>query len=434
MTRLEIKGFLAAVINMGIMKLPDVEAYWKTSWVSEIPFFRKLIPRNRFQEIFWLLHVSQPDPSLPAKKIDKVKQLLELLLPKFREHYYPSKNLAIDETMIKFRGRFGAKQYCPMKPVKWGIKTFTVADAANGYLLDTLVYTGAETLADADPSFQTLPQPAQIVMHLMRHYLESNHHLYTDRYYSSIPLTQTLASHGTSFTGTVMRNRIDLPDPIRAKSFQLKQGEHISYRCGQLMVTAWRAKHKKNSLVMLTSASSAQMVEVPALHNTERMLKPVCVDDYNHSMNGVDRSDQYSVSYPFVRKTRKWWRKLFFYLLEVSIVNSYILYHEVTKKRMTHLEFRRSLVESLATEYLQQVESRRTSVGRPLSQPCPIRLDKKLHLLEQREGRQDCVVCSDRRSGSRHTTTFFCKTCPDHPSLHPTTCFERYHTLHRYKL
>ena len=433
-SKLEMKGFLAAVMNMGIIKLPDLESYWKTSWISEIPFFRKLMPRNRFQEIFWMLHVSHPDPSLPAKKIDKVKQLLQLLVPKFREHYYPSKKLAIDETMIGFRGRFGAKQYTPKKTVKWGIKAFNVADSRNGYLLDTLVYTGADTLDEAQPEFESLPQPARVVMHLMRHYLDSNHHLYTDRYYTSIPLTQALSSRNTSFTGTVMRNRVDLPDTIRAKSFSLKQGEDVSFRCGQLMVKAWRAKGKHKDLVMLSSSSSAKMIVVPALHRTQRMLKPECVHDYNNSMNGVDRSDQYSVSYPFVRKTRKWWRKLFFYLLEVSVVNSYIIYREVTQKKITHLQFRRSIVESLAVEYLQQQESRRISVGRPLSQPLPIRLDKKLHLLEQRESRKECVVCSDRRSGSRHTTTFFCKTCPDQPTLHPTVCFERFHTLDRYKL
>ena len=122
----------------------------------QLPFFRQLMPRNRFQEIFWLLHVSHADPSLPTRKIDKIKQLLELLVPKFREHYYPSEKLAIDETMIGFRGRFGAKQYAPKKPVKWGIKAFNLADSKNGYLLETLVYTGAETLAEASAEFESL--------------------------------------------------------------------------------------------------------------------------------------------------------------------------------------------------------------------------------------------------------------------------------------
>ena len=109
------------------------------------------------------------------------------------------------ETMVGFRGRFGAKQYAPKKPVKWGIKAFNVADSKNGYLLDILVYTGADTLEEASPEFESLPQPGRVVMHLMRHYLDSNHHVYTYRYYTSIPLTQSLASHNTSFTGTVMK-------------------------------------------------------------------------------------------------------------------------------------------------------------------------------------------------------------------------------------
>ena len=180
---------------------------------------------------------------------------------------------------------------------------------------------------------------------------------------------------------------------------------------------------------MPSSASSAKLVEVPAMHRTEVMLKLECVNDYNHSMNGVDRSDQFTVSYPFVRRTRKWWRKMFFYLLAVSVVKSYILYREVTHNKVSHLDFRRSLVDSLATEHIRDEGTHRTSVGRPLTRPRPVRLDKKLHLLEL-----DCVVCSDTRGGSRHTTTFFCKTCPDQPSLRPTTCFERYHTLDKYKV
>ena len=192
------------------------------------------------------------------------------------------------------------------------------------------------------------------------------------------------------------------------------------------------SERKDKTLIMLSSSSSAKMVEVSPMHNTQQMLKPESVDNYNHCMNGVDRSDQFSVSYPFVRKTRKWWRKQFFYLLEVSRVNSFTLYREVTQKKTAHLDFRRSLVESLATEYLQQQESRHSSIGRPLSRPRPVHLDRKLHLLKQGESRRDCVVCSDRSTESRHT--FFCKTCPDQPSLHPTTGFECFHTLDNYKL
>ena len=88
-TNLEMKVFFSAVINMGIIKLPDIESYWKTLWISEVPFFRVLMPRDRFQEIFWMLNVSHSNPSLPAKKIDKIKQLLQLLIPKVQGALLP---------------------------------------------------------------------------------------------------------------------------------------------------------------------------------------------------------------------------------------------------------------------------------------------------------------------------------------------------------
>ena len=85
MAKPKMKGFFLAAVNMGIIKLPDIESYWKTSLVSEVPFFRMLMPRDRFQEIFWMLQVSHCDPCRPAKKIDRIKQLLLVLLTKFRD-------------------------------------------------------------------------------------------------------------------------------------------------------------------------------------------------------------------------------------------------------------------------------------------------------------------------------------------------------------
>ena len=172
------------------------------------------MPRDRFQEIFWLLRVSHPDPSRPGKKIDKIRILLDLLLTKFQEFFYPSQNLSVDETMVEFRGRFGSTQYMPKKPVKWGIKSFTLADANTGYMLNILVYTGAQTLEDADPQFASLPVLSQTVLHLLSPYLGKGHHVFADRFDSSLPLVQTLAQQQTHYTGTIVKNRVDLPDAI----------------------------------------------------------------------------------------------------------------------------------------------------------------------------------------------------------------------------
>ena len=187
------------------------------------------MPRDRFQEIFWLLHISHPDPSCPEKKIDKIRLLLDLL-SKFQGYFYPSENLSADETMVGFRGRFGSTQYTPKKPVKWGIKAFTLADANTGYMLNILVYTGAQTLDHADPQFASLPVLTQTVLHLVSPYLGKGHHVFCDRFYSSLPLVQTLAEQQTHYTGTIVKNRVGLPDAIRSP-FTLGDNDTMQFRC-----------------------------------------------------------------------------------------------------------------------------------------------------------------------------------------------------------
>ena len=78
-----------------------------------------------------------------------------------------------------------------------------------------------------------------------------------------------------------------------------------------------------------------------------------------------------------------------------------------------HLTFViQSLREDLVHDHLQQC-SRPTS-GRPRLGPTPIRLNRKLHLLDQCSTFCNCVVCSGQ---TRHTTCYYCKTCPEEPAL-----------------
>ena len=147
--------------------MPEVEAYWKISWISRIPFFGYLLPRDHFQEIVWLLHLSQPVPSCPERKTHEIMMLLDLRLSKFQEHFCPFQDLSAEETMVGSRGRFSSTQYTPKKPIKWSIKAFTLADAKTGYMLNIFVYTGAQTVDDADPQFAHLPVLCQSVLHLV---------------------------------------------------------------------------------------------------------------------------------------------------------------------------------------------------------------------------------------------------------------------------
>ncbi|KAL3209852.1 hypothetical protein MRX96_037661 [Rhipicephalus microplus] len=54
--------------------------------------------------------------------------------------------------------------------------------------------------------------------------------------------------------------------------------------------------------------------------------RPSLVRVYNQSMGGVDRADQLLAFYRNDLKTKKWYKRVVFHLLDLAIVNSWLLY------------------------------------------------------------------------------------------------------------
>ena len=79
--------------------------------------------------------------------------------------------------------------------------------------------------------------------------------------------------------------------------------------------------------------------------------KLVVILQYTKYTGGVDKADHYCGSYAFLRKTAKWWRKMFFWIFEVATVNSFILYNirrrEQELKNVTHKAFQKNIVRQL---------------------------------------------------------------------------------------
>lgn len=50
----------------------------------------------------------------------------------------------MDEASIKFKGKIHFRQFIPIKPGRFGIKAFTLAESTSGYVLGNKVYTGKE--------------------------------------------------------------------------------------------------------------------------------------------------------------------------------------------------------------------------------------------------------------------------------------------------
>lgn len=155
-------------------------------------------------------------------------------------------------------------------------------------------------------------------------------------------------------------------------------------------------------------------------------LKPLVIDQYNRYMLGVDRLDQRMSYYHFERKTVRWWRKVFFWIVEVAMVNSYIIYtrHTDARRKLTHKDFRKDLVMALCDEQ-RNLRSCRHVPRRDVT----LERLRGSHFPDKDQTRRDCRVCSVRGAGGqRHLTPYICSTCSDRPHLCIGECFKRYHT------
>ena len=131
---------------------------------------------------------------------------------------------------------------------------------------------------------------------------------------------------------------------------------------GNLTALAWKGRR---DVYLLTN-----MDPPPEDRNfcgeSKRAVKPQIVARYNRHMGYVDISDRMANSYSMCRRTFKWTTKLFFHLLDLTVLNSRILLSSCGAK-YTHRDFRLLLKKLIEEAGKSQNHPTPKLVGRPSS-------------------------------------------------------------------
>ena len=141
-------------------------------------------------------------------RLGKVRPLIDHLSSKFSSLYDLSKDVAVDEAMIKFQGRSALKQYMPMKPIKHRIKVWVLGDSTNGYFSRFQVYTGRQENREVGLG-------AHVVKTLTSDLKRKYHHVYFDNFFTSVQLLEQLEEDGIYSCGTARKDRRGFPPALR---------------------------------------------------------------------------------------------------------------------------------------------------------------------------------------------------------------------------
>ena len=89
----------------------------------------------------------------------------------------------------------------------------------------------------------------------------------------------------------------------------------------------------------------------------------VAVIDYNKYMGRVDKAGMLCAIQGLCSKSKKWWHRIFFGIMDQTVVNAQIVYSKLEGKPLSVLEYRRAVTQALITRETPP------KVGRPRSPP-----------------------------------------------------------------
>lgn len=422
----EMKVFLAINILMAILDLPSYKMYWSTDWLTTTSVPR-LMARSRFEKLCQYFHVNDNSQNLDRNhpeydKLFKVRPIYNKVLNQCQMIYSPAEYQAIDEAMVAFRGRLSFKQYLPLKPTKFGIKIWVRADSVTGFTHEFQVYTGRKRNAKGKAVTEK-GLSSRVVQDLTAGLWGKKHKIVMDNYFASVDLFQTMLKHGLYCTGTVRTNRLGWPAELKGKVVT-KQGDFVQCQDGNFTATSWHDKRQVNFLS--THCDPTQKVKIGRRKKdgtATEVEAPEVVEIYGKYMSGVDHADQLRSEYSVSRKSTKWWKYIFWYLVDTSIVNAFLLQKEspchkmATKngkpKEHTILNFRLALVHQLIGDsVLKQPKRRKLMTPTEHQEHWPVKMVKSR-----------CVYCRDYGK-VRHESRVGCSVCKVNLCI---DCFSKYH-------
>ncbi|XP_050507404.1 piggyBac transposable element-derived protein 3-like isoform X1 [Diabrotica virgifera virgifera] len=266
-------------------------------------------------------------------------------------------HLSVDKQIIRYKGRSGLKQYNPKKPKKWGYKLFCLA-GASGIVYDFEVYCGAHKQPDDLPDISA---SINVVIRLAERIPKNqNFLLFYDNWFCSPELQIKLSENGIQSLGTVRTNRVP-KNKLPADKVLMKQGrgscvEKVAvHNSTTLRVVKWYDNKAVTLLSTFASASPETTVQRYDRKKKESVtIKcPSIIILYNKFMGGVDLIDSLLALYRTKIRSRKYYLRIFFHLMDMSVIIAWLMYRRasddcgIPKRQLSLYDFKADVAQSL---------------------------------------------------------------------------------------
>ncbi|KAL6419331.1 hypothetical protein ACFW04_013915 [Cataglyphis niger] len=304
----EIKIFIGLLILTGLAKSNHQNLYelWEQGGLG-VNVCRLTMNVKRFKFLLRCLRFDDYRDRVLKKEIDKlapIREIFEMFVNNFEKYYSVGEFVTIDKQLVAFWGRF--HQYIKSKPSRYGIKIFSMTDS------------------------QTWYTSKDIVKRLVRTIERTGRNLTIDNWFCSIPLVDDLFKTKITVVGTIRSNKRELLSFVNIRNRKL-QSSQFGFKANMTLVM-----HNNDNV-------------------NDKTHKPEKIEFYNMTEGAVDTVDQMVGIYSVSRTTRRYPLKLFFHLIDIACLNSFIIYHlNKSDNKMSRRQFLKKIGLSLVQNEMKK--------------------------------------------------------------------------------
>lgn len=420
---IELHAFLGLLMYTAVFKSnhENCEYIFATDGTGR-DIFRCVMSQKRFQNILMCLRFDNSLDREERKQNDKlaaISKIFNIFVNNCQMLYTIGECATIDEMLIAFRGRSYFVLYMPKKPSKYGLKMMCLCDSKTSYFYNGYIYSGkgsdGQTLSIDE---NKLLVPSQAVIRLSEPIHNTNRNITFDNWFTSIELVDQLKKRGLTCVGTLKKNKREIP-----KEFQPSKTRDVGTTLYGFTNQITMLSHvpKKRKAVLLVSSMHH------SIETDETTGKPEIIAYYNSTKGGVDDIDKKCSIYTSSRRTRRWPMVIFYRMLDISLVNSHILYQIHEPRNKDRGRFTKTLARRLVLLHAQRrvynlriPREIRTSLERILGSDMPP--NQQATEITQKT-RKVCASCPPKLNRKSNHQCYSCKkhvclqcakqVCPD---------------------
>ncbi|XP_066468624.1 piggyBac transposable element-derived protein 4-like isoform X1 [Tiliqua scincoides] len=337
----ELKAYIGLLLLAGVYhaRHETLEELWDAS--SGRPHFRATMSLNRFRALTRYIRFDNKQTRDKRRATDKLaafRNVWTLFVQQLPRWFTPGTDITVDKQLLGFRGRCPFRQYMPRKPSKYGLKVWWCCDAQTSYPLKGEVYLGKEPGAPLETDLGS-----HVVTTLVQPWYHSGRNVVGGTFFTSSELAEALLAKDLTYVGALQHNKPEIPPEMQP------------HPCRELLSSIF-GFHGPYTLVSYVPEKGQAILLLSTLHHDMAVQgdqkKPDIVAHYNATQSGVENLDRLTRMYTCRQTNNRWPMALFYNVLDVAALASYILWihsHPELKSRNVR---RRKFLASLGKELI----------------------------------------------------------------------------------